>query len=112
MTDAVEHTPAELAALHAAGAIQLVDVREPYEHAAGRIAGALHVELGELGAATERLDPSRPLVFYCRIGARSALATRAFRAAGWDARNLVGGIEAWVADGRPLEPDDGVVAPH
>ena len=27
------------------GGAQLVDVREPYEHEAGRIAGSVHIEL-------------------------------------------------------------------
>lgn len=112
MTDEVEHAPAQVAELVADGAAQLVDVREPYEHAAGAIAGALHVELARLVEAPDLLDPSRPVVFYCRIGARSAMAAQAFRRAGWDARNLTGGIEAWVADGLPLASPGDYVAPH
>jgi rhodanese-related sulfurtransferase len=113
MSDVTDHTPAEVAELLAADAVQLVDVREPYEHDAGAISGALHLELGCLGAeAPQQLDSDRPVVFYCRVGARSAMAAQAFRRAGWDARNLTGGIEAWVADGRPLDRPDAVVAPH
>jgi rhodanese-related sulfurtransferase len=89
---------------------QLVDVREPYEHEAGRIAGAAHIELERLAAEADALDPGRPLVFYCRSGSRSALAAQAFRASGYDAYNLEGGLEAWVASGLPIEPADGRVA--
>ena len=111
MTD--EHTPAEVHALLAEGdAIQLVDVREPHEHEAGAIAGDAHVPLGELAAAAERLDRDRPIVFYCRSGGRSRMATDAFRASGWDARNMTGGIVAWVESGLPLSQPDGVVADH
>jgi rhodanese-related sulfurtransferase len=112
MHDLPEHTPEQVAELLAAGAIQLVDVREPYEHEAGAIAGARHVVASQLGAASEQLDPATPIVFYCRVGARSAMATQAFRRSGRDARNLAGGIEAWVAHGLPLSSPDGYVAPH
>ena len=50
------------------------------------------------------------MVFYCRSGARSAMATEAFRGAGFDAYNLTGGLLEWDAAGLPLEPDGGYVA--
>ncbi|MDP9401255.1 MAG: rhodanese-like domain-containing protein [Actinomycetota bacterium] len=91
---------------------QLVDVREPYEYEAGRIEGALHVELGQLAAAAPTLDPERPVIFQCRVGGRSAMAAQAFRAAGYDAYSLRGGLLAWHAAGLPLVPEGGTVAPH
>jgi rhodanese-related sulfurtransferase len=102
--------PQQVAQLVRDGEAQLVDVREPYEHEAGRIAGAAHIELDRLPAEAESLEPERPLVFYCRSGSRSALAAQAFRGSGYDAYNLEGGLEAWVADGLPIEPADGRVA--
>ncbi len=56
------------------------------------------------------IEPERPVVFYCRSGARSAMATGAFRAAGFEAYNLDGGLLAWVERGLPIEPEDGSVA--
>lgn len=113
MTEITEHTPQEVQALLAEGdAIQLVDVREPHEFEAGSIAGARHIPLGELMAAAEQLDPNRPVVFQCRVGGRSQMATDAFRASGWDARNMTGGIVAWVEAGLPLSDPDGSVADH
>jgi rhodanese-related sulfurtransferase len=108
MTDR-ELSPEDVAELLARGAAQLVDVREPYEHAAGRIAGARHVELGALAAEAETIERERPLVFYCRVGARSAMATQAFAASGWDAYNLTGGIVGWVSAGLGIE---GEIAEH
>jgi rhodanese-related sulfurtransferase len=102
--------PKRVAELLGAGETQLVDVREPYEHDAGRIAGATHIELERLTAEAETLDRDRRLVFYCRSGSRSALAADAFRAAGYDAYNMDGGLKAWVASGLPIEPADGRVA--
>ena len=91
------------------GGVQLVDVREPYEWDAGRIAGARHVELERLASEAESLDRDRPVLFYCRTGDRSGMAAQAFREAGYDAYNLAGGIAAWAGAGRSLEPDGGAV---
>jgi len=107
-----EVTPAEVAALHERGEIELVDVREPHEHDAGRIAGARHVELARLTEEAGSFDQERPLVFYCRSGGRSAVATQAFRASGFQAFNMTGGLLAWAAQELPLEPEDGSVADH
>ena len=52
------------------------------------------------------------MVFYCRVGGRSAMAANAFRRAGYDAYTMTGGLVEWEAQGRPLEPDDGHVADH
>ena len=105
-----ELSPRQVATLIGEGDVQLVDVREPYEHEAGRIADDVHVELDRLTAEADSLDRERPLVFYCRSGSRSAMATQAFSAAGFHAHNLTGGLEAWVKDGLPIEPADGRVA--
>jgi hydroxyacylglutathione hydrolase/adenylyltransferase/sulfurtransferase len=94
------------------GEIQLVDVREPYEWEAGRLAGARHVELERLASKAPTIDRERPVVFYCRLGARSGMAANAFRRAGYDAYSMVGGIAAWHERGLPIEPDDGYVAEH
>jgi rhodanese-related sulfurtransferase len=102
--------PQQAADLLRTGDAQLVDVREPYEHEAGRIAGSLHIELQDLPAEAGSLDRERPILFYCRTGSRSALAADAFAASGYDARNLDGGLKAWVGAGLPIEPSTGRVA--
>lgn len=94
------------------GEIELVDVREQHEWDAGRIAGAKHIELERLAGRADELPRDRPIVFQCRLGARSALATEAFRASGYEAYNLTGGILAWAERGLPLDPDGGTVADH
>lgn len=104
--------PEEVKRLVDAGEVDLVDVREPHEHDAGRIEGARHVEIPQLAAAAQEMDGERPVVFYCRSGGRSSLATQAFRASGYRAYNLSGGLLAWVDKGLPIVPDDGTVADH
>lgn len=110
--DRSEVAPSRVAELVERGEVQLVDVRESYEWEAGRIPGARHIELERLAARAGEIDRARPVVFQCRLGARSAMATAAFRAAGWDAYNLTGGIQAWADAGLPLEPAGGRVASH
>jgi rhodanese-related sulfurtransferase len=104
--------PEEVKRLVDEGAVDLIDVREPYEHEAGRIDGARHVEIPALTAAAAEMDQERAVVFYCRSGSRSAMTTQAFRASGFNAFNLAGGLLAWVDKGLPIVPDDGEVADH
>lgn len=40
--------------------------------------------LTELTAQAHTIDAGRPVVFYCRRGARSAMATKAFCGSGFD----------------------------
>ncbi len=110
--DDVDLAPDDVAARHARGEVQLVDVREPYEWEAGRIRGARHVELERVASQAQTIERDRPVVFYCRLGARSGMAANAFRRAGYDAYSMVGGLTAWHERGLPLEPEDGEVAPH
>jgi rhodanese-related sulfurtransferase len=105
-------TPQQAAELVRSGEAQLVDVREPYEHEAGYIDGARHIEMHELTEQAAEIDRDKPVIFYCRVGSRSAMATQAFKAAGYEAYNLDGGIAAWVANGLEIEPEDGTVADH
>jgi rhodanese-related sulfurtransferase len=107
-----ELSPDRAADLLAGGHAQLIDVREPYEHEAGRIEDARHIPLDQLAREAETIDRDRPVIVHCRVGGRSAMVVQALRAAGYDAHNLAGGLEAWVARGLPIVPVGGYVAPH
>ena len=107
-----EIAPERVAELHARGEIELIDVREPYEHDAGRIPEARHVQFASLSQEAQSVSREKPVVFYCRSGARSAVATQAFRASGFDAHNMTGGLLAWVEKGLPIQPEGGAVADH
>lgn len=89
-------------------AVQLLDVREPFEWNAGRIEGAVHIPLQRvLEGGTEVLDPGRPVVIYCRTANRSEVAKLMLEARGFDASVMEGGSEAWVAEGLPFTTPDG-----
>lgn len=110
--DALDVTAEQTAQALADGSAVVVDVREQYEWDAGRIGGTLHIPLERLASRAEELDRARPVIFQCRAGVRSLMAAQAFHAAGFDARSLAGGIQAWVQADLPLEPEGGVVADH
>jgi thiosulfate/3-mercaptopyruvate sulfurtransferase len=119
-------TRAELAGRLEDPNLTLLDVRTPDEYSGrrgspcdprqGHIPGARNVEVGELfeapgrPAAAERvrelvgLAEGAEVVTYCHSGSRSALATLALRAAGYDARNYAGSWHEWSRhDDLPLE---------
>jgi adenylyltransferase/sulfurtransferase len=98
-----EIEPAELRRrLDAGEPLEILDVREPHEWAAGHLEGARLVPLGSLGERLHELDPDRLHVLQCRSGARSARAAALLREAGF-ARvvNLRGGLVAWKRDVDP-----------
>lgn len=90
--------------LIAAGtAIDLVDVREPWEVEICRIADSRSIPLGELQQRSRELSTERLMVMICHHGMRSYHATLWLRQNGFDnAVNLAGGIDAWA---REIEPD-------
>jgi rhodanese-related sulfurtransferase len=91
-----ELTPAELSDLLTDGVpVQLIDVREPWEAELASIPGARLIPLGSLNESLPSLDPATPVVAYCHSGVRSGMALQTLLAAGFDAKHLVGGIDAW-----------------
>ena len=88
----------------------LVDVRGPDERAIASIPGAVAIHLDEFrdGSAFARDELAahgRRIVVMCKVGGRSAEATRLARAAGYtDVVNLDGGVLAWVREVDPTQP--------
>ena len=91
-----EITVAELKMKLAAGEdIQLVDVREPYEHEAYNIGGQL-MPLSSLMEHADHIPTHKTVVMYCKKGIRSMIAIqRLTEKAGYtNLVNLKGGIDA------------------
>ncbi len=105
--------PAQLVDLLERGEqVQVVDVREPYEREAGHIADTRHIPMVELTSRAAEIERDVPVVFYCRVGARSDMAAQAFRASGYKAMSMRGGLVRWADENRPLSPEGGHVADH
>ena len=83
--------------------LQLVDVRNPGETAAGVIAGARVIPLALLVESLDELDGDNPVVVNCAGGYRSMIATSVLRHVGFaDVSDLIGGYGAWTAAGLPV----------
>jgi hydroxyacylglutathione hydrolase/adenylyltransferase/sulfurtransferase len=89
--------------------VELIDVREPREFEAGHLRGSRQVGFDHVVSEAGSLDRGKPLVLVCRSGNRSGMVAEAFRADGFDAYHLTGGLLAWEEAGLPLEPAEGRV---
>jgi rhodanese-related sulfurtransferase len=86
--------------------IVLIDVRSPDEWETGYIAGANFVWINEFMANQDMwpADKDAEIVVYCGSSYRAGIALVMMRLMGYsNVRNLVGGINAWVAADLPLE---------
>jgi len=82
----------------------LVDVREPHEHAAERIPGAIKLPLSVLVRGGAANIPDGPTIFLCASGARTTRNSAALAAlTDGDAYCMTGGIIAWKRAGYPTE---------
>lgn len=88
-------------------AVQIVDVREPYEWDAGHIESAVHVPLSALMGGAGDFSTDIPVVVVCRSGNRSELAALMLKTRRLETFNLVGGMEEWEAAGLPFVGSDG-----
>jgi adenylyltransferase/sulfurtransferase len=93
-------TVEELKQIQAAGRqIYLLDVREQQEFQIARIPGSTLIPLGQL---PQRLDEiptgagAPEIIVHCKMGGRSAKAVQFLKEKGIPARNLKGGILAWI----------------
>jgi adenylyltransferase/sulfurtransferase len=86
----------------------LLDVREPQEFQICRIPGSTLIPLGELPNRLGEIPSgpdAPPIVIHCKSGVRSARAVKLLRDRGVaEARNLKGGILAWIDRVDPTQP--------
>lgn len=95
-------TPQQVKAALDAREILLIDVREPDEFAAEKIAGALNVPLSSFNPAALPEANGKTIVLQCAGGKRSAMAVDRCRKANQAIEtHLAGGLAAWKAAGLP-----------
>ena len=84
----------------------VIDVCSADEFAAGHVAGAKHVPLGELQERLPGLVKNKalPVVLVCASGARSQRAVAIAKGLGYEkAESLAGGLKAWRDANLPVE---------
>jgi hydroxyacylglutathione hydrolase len=93
----------ELEQLVARTAVDVIDVREPYERDAGYIPGSRNIPYRVIGQFTDDLVGGRPLVTICESGARAGIAASVLAASGLKARPVLhGGVYEWQRRGGQL----------
>lgn len=86
---------------------RVIDVRraEDFAAAGDMVEGATWYDPAQVDQWSSEIDATKPVFVYCLkgldIGRSTALS---LRARGFDVRYLTGGIEAWKAAGKPLQP--------
>jgi rhodanese-related sulfurtransferase len=105
--DATLLRPRELLAQITRGEpLQIIDVREFPEFAAGHIACARLIPLTELESRADELDRNSPIVCICRSGKRSAqAASKLFTLGFGNVAQLDGGLINWEQSGLTLVRD-------
>lgn len=86
----------------------LVDVRGDEERAIAAIPGAvaIHLDRFRSGEAWDELPHDRRVLIHCKVGERSAEATRlALRAGYTEVANVAGGVLAYVREIDPSQPE-------
>ena len=89
------------------GALLLIDVRQPWEHALAALPSSVLIPLGELPGRLADLQPApgATVIAYCHHGIRSLSAAVFLERAGFEnVHSLAGGIDAWSVQVDPAVP--------
>ncbi len=91
----LEILPTEYAEIADKPDVELLDVREEHEYEINRIPGAVLIPKDTLAGKLADLDPTKEYVVHCKSGQRSLESTELLRGAGFKARSMRGGINAY-----------------
>ena len=75
--------------------LDIIDVREADEVAAGKIPGSINIPLSLLEFRMHELDKSKEYIIACRSGARSSRAVQFLEYHGFNVINMFGGMMTW-----------------
>src|SRR4051812_259691 len=96
-------TPHETAELLTKTDLDIVDVRDEREFAAGHVIGARNIPLETLRADPDKYLVHKPILLVCAKGVRSLSAAKLLERLGYsDIYNLDGGTSAWAKEGFEL----------
>lgn len=87
--------------------VVLLDVREDDEWQRGHAPGARHIPMGDIPSRLAELDPNAMLFVVCHLGGRSQRVAQYLAQNGYTPLNVIGGMQAWAAAGRPVVTDSG-----
>jgi rhodanese-related sulfurtransferase len=75
--------------------LNIIDVREVDEVAAGKIHGAVNIPLGLIEFRMHEIDKAKEYIMVCRSGGRSGSASQLLESYGYNVINMTGGMLTW-----------------
>jgi phage shock protein E len=76
---------------------QLIDVRSPVEFSQGSLSGAVNMPIESFQYFANSIDKTKPVMLYCRSGARSGAAKQFLETLGFDSVFNIGGYQRYVS---------------
>ena len=72
---------------------QLIDVRSSIEFKRGALSGAVNMPIELFQIHKDNIDNTKPILLYCRSGARSGMVKRYLEQEGFNQVHNIGGIQ-------------------
>ena len=72
---------------------QLIDVRSAVEFSQGALSGAVNMPVESFQTLKDDIDNNKPVLLYCRTGARSGMVKNYLEQLGFDQVHNIGGIQ-------------------
>lgn len=76
---------------------QLIDVRSPFEFNMGALTGAINMPIEKFQVLMDDIDDTKPILLYCRTGARSEAVKNYLVQLGYDQVHNIGGLQQFAA---------------
>ncbi len=71
---------------------QLIDVRSPFEFNRGALDGAVNMPVDRFNNLIDDIDNTKPVLLYCRTGARSEMVKKHLEQLGFNQVYNIGGL--------------------
>ena len=71
---------------------QLIDVRSPFEFNQGALTGAVNMPVEHFTSLKHAIDHTKPVLLYCRTGARSEMVKKYLEQSGFNQVHNIGGL--------------------
>jgi rhodanese-related sulfurtransferase len=84
--------------------INIIDIREDWEREIAYIENSKHIPLSQISENIETLPKNEGFVVICHHGIRSLKTVLWLRQLGYEAYNLIGGINSWSEEIDPNVP--------
>ena len=75
---------------------QLIDVRSSIEFSQGALNGAVNMPIDSFQYLINKIDSAKPVLLYCRTGARSGMVKNYLEQLGFNQVHNIGGIQQFV----------------